>query len=166
VSAARPPASPLHRSAQHEGTPVSVPECPRTPETVLRVRRAEHGFAAIAALFILVVLAALGAFMVSVSSSQQITSAQDIQGSRAFWAARAGVEWALGSLSAAPADCPTPPVPFVVEGFTLVVTCTRSAFDEGGATRLIYAISSRATRGGSAGAMAYVERSVSASVEF
>ncbi|MCY7307484.1 MAG: hypothetical protein LH632_15330 [Rhodoferax sp.] len=166
MSVARRPAVASHRGAQFAIAPGSVPECLQEPAALLRVRRAEQGFAAIAALFILVVLAALGAFMVSVSSSQQITSAQDIQGSRAYWAARAGVEWALGSLSVAPAACPTPPVPFVVEGFTLVVSCARSAFDEGGATRLIYAISSRATLGGSPGAIAYVERSVSASVEF
>jgi len=43
----------------------------------------QHGFAAIAAIFLVVVLAALGAFMVTYSNTQQLTSAQDIQGSRA-----------------------------------------------------------------------------------
>lgn len=54
-----------------------------------------RGFAIVSAIFILVVLAALGAFMVSVSTSQQIGSALDVQGVRAYQAARAGIEWGL-----------------------------------------------------------------------
>ena len=139
-----------HRSPQGEATAVNL----------------QRGFAAIAALFILVVLAALGAFMVSISSSQQVTAAQDIQGSRAYWAARAGMEWALGSLAVSPAACPTPPGSFSIEGFSIVMSCSRSTFDEGGVTRLIYTLGSRAFAGGAAGAIGFVERSVSASVEF
>ena len=123
------------------------------------------GFATIAAIFLLVVLAALGAFMVSISSSQQITSAQDIQGSRAYWAAHAGIEWALGSLAASPGACPIPPAPFTVDGFTLVLSCSSGSFDEAGATRVIYSITSRASAGASPGGIAYVERSLSASME-
>lgn len=126
----------------------------------------QGGFATIVALFLLVVLAALGAFMVSMSSSQQVGSAQDIQGTRAYWAAKAGLEWAVGSLTAAPGACPTAPAPFTVEGFTVSVTCARNAFDENGATRVVYTLGSRASAGGAAGSMGYVERSVSAAVEF
>ena len=126
----------------------------------------QRGFAAIAALFVLVVLAALGAFMVSISSSQQITAAQDVQGSRAYWAARAGLEWALGSLAASPAACPTAPGGFSIEGFSILMSCTRATFDESGVTRVIYTLGSRASIGSAAGAVGFVERSVSASVEF
>ena len=126
----------------------------------------QRGFAAIAALFVLLVLAALGAFMVSISSSQQITAAQDINGSRAYWASRAGLEWALGSLAVAPAACPTTPAGFTIEGFSIAMSCTRSTFDEAGVTRVIYSLGARASSGGAAGAVGFVERSVSASVEF
>ncbi len=126
----------------------------------------QSGFAAIMAVFLLVVLAALGAFMVSISTSQQLTSAQDIQGSRAYWAARAGLEWALGSLAATSTACPTPPSPFTVDGFTLLLSCTPRTFDEGGVTRTIYSVTSIASSGGSAGGGGFVERSLSASVEF
>jgi MSHA biogenesis protein MshP len=142
-----------HRSAQHEGTPVNT------------IRSLVRGFASIAAIFLLVVLAALGAFMVSISSSQQLSAAQDVQGSRAYWAARAGLEWALGSLAATPAACPSPPAPFTVDGFTLALSCTRSAFDEAGAPRVIYALTSKASVGAAPGGIGYIERSVSASVE-
>lgn len=126
----------------------------------------QTGFAAIAAIFLLVVLAALGAFLVTVSSSQQISSAQDVTGSRAYWAARGGLEWALGSLNAVPTVCPTPPVPFTVDGFALTLSCTRSPFDEAGVSRVIYSVQSIASAGGSAGGVGFVERSLSASVEY
>ena len=52
----------------------------------------QGGFAIVSAIFLLVVLAALGAFMLTFSTVQHATSAQDIQGSRAYWAARAGLQ--------------------------------------------------------------------------
>ncbi|MBP6850960.1 MAG: hypothetical protein KA164_05125 [Rhodoferax sp.] len=140
------------------------------PSTVM-----QRGFATIVALFLLVVLAGLGAAMVSLSSSQQIGSALDIQGSRAYWAAKAGIEWALGTLAQTPAPvppavipCPTPPSPFVVDGFTVVVTCAGDAvqFDDNGTQRTVYNLTSRAWAGGAIGGTGYVERSVSAAVEF
>jgi MSHA biogenesis protein MshP len=54
-----------------------------------------HGFAIVTAIFILVVLAALGAFILNVFTNQQIGSALDVQGVRAYQAARAGIEWGL-----------------------------------------------------------------------
>ena len=62
-----------------------------------------RGFAIVSAIFILVVLAGLGAFMVSISSSQHIGSALDVQGVRAYQAARAGIEWGLFQVNATPA---------------------------------------------------------------
>lgn len=54
-----------------------------------------RGFAIPAAIFLLVVLSALGAYMVSVSTTQHTNAALDVQGSRAYQAARAGIEWGL-----------------------------------------------------------------------
>jgi MSHA biogenesis protein MshP len=141
----------------------------------------QRGFAAIAAIFLVVVLAALGAFMVTFSNTQQLTSAQDVQGSRAYWAARAGLEWAIAGVFAtspvAPATtplatCPGPSstpaftAPTVINGFTLTITCTPQAYVEGGVTRTIFQIVSIArTTGGVSGSIGNIERSVSASVE-
>lgn len=55
----------------------------------------QRGFTIVSAIFILVVLAALGAFIVNVSTNQQIGSALDVQGVRAYQAARAGIEWGI-----------------------------------------------------------------------
>ena len=55
----------------------------------------ERGFALVSAIFLLVILVSLAAFLVNISTSQSITSAQDVQGSRAYHAARAGADWGL-----------------------------------------------------------------------
>ncbi|OYQ42123.1 hypothetical protein CHU94_03790 [Rhodoferax sp. TH121] len=125
----------------------------------------QQGFAAVAAVFLVVGLAALGAFMLSFSNTQQLTSAQDVQGSRAYWAARAGLGWGLASLKANPTVCPAPnPRNFVLDGFTVEVNCTSSVYSDAGVNNVpIYRVVSRASQGAGAAA---VERSVSASVEF
>ena len=66
------------------------------------------GFALPSAIFLLVVLSALGAFLLTFSSGQQMSSAADINGSRAYWAARAGIEWGAAKIKAAGA-CPASP---------------------------------------------------------
>lgn len=94
-----------------------------------------RGFAILSAIFILVVLAALGAFILSISSNQQIGSALDVQGVRAYQAARAGIEWGLfrqlQSGDACPAADFVPAAPSLA-GFTVSVTCAATA-DPGGA---------------------------------
>ena len=62
-----------------------------------------------AAIFLLVILAALGAFILNVSSSQQLGMALDIKGERAWQAANAGMEWVRYKISANPSS-PTCPV--------------------------------------------------------
>ncbi len=130
-----------------------------------RLYAIQRGFAAITAVFLLVVLAALGAFMLTFSNTQQLTSAQDVQGSRAYWAARAGLEWGVSRVIASSAACPAPPAPFVIEGFTIVIDCTRQTYSESGGTVTIFRLGATASQGGAVGSLAYVERSVSASVE-
>lgn len=90
------------------------------------------GFSLLTAIFLLVVLAGLGAAMVAVSTSQQTGSALDMQGARAYQAARAGVEWGLfqklrsnscvstGTTFALPAAS-------TLAAFTVTVTCTETA---------------------------------------
>ena len=125
----------------------------------------QRGFAAVAAVFLVVGLAALGAFMVSFSNTQHLSSAQDLQGSRAYWAARAGLGWGLASLTVDTTACPSPnPRIFVLDGFTVEVNCTPSVYSDAGVNNVvIYRLASRASQGTGVWA---VERSVAASVEF
>src|SRR6218665_3298225 len=89
-----------------------------------------RGFAAVAAIFLVVVLAALGAFMLTFSNTQQLTSAQDIQGTRADWAARAGLEWGINKTATVTNACPSAASGSLglVEGFNVVVGCTLSTY--------------------------------------
>ncbi len=136
----------------------------------------QHGFSMIAAIFLLVVLAALGAFMLTFSNIQHLTSAQDVQGSRAYWAARAGLEWAIAGVVATtvptppavlplPATCPATAPPASVNGFTLVITCTPQSYTEAGATINIFQLTSSASTTGGVGSIGFIERSLSASME-
>jgi MSHA biogenesis protein MshP len=133
--------------------------------------RSQGGFAAIAAIFLVVILAALGGFMLTFSNTQQLTSARDVQGSRAYWAARAGLEWAVVALPAAPALCTKPVAapPTPIEGFTIAINCSRSIYADTGAASgvaptTIFQMTVTASTG-TVGSIAYADRSVTASVE-
>ncbi|APW41280.1 hypothetical protein [Rhodoferax saidenbachensis] len=134
---------------------------------------AQGGFAAIAAIFLVVVLAALGGFMLSFSNTQQISSAQDVRGSRAYWAARAGLEWAVVAIppasTASPDACTVTNPPGTIDGFTITVACTKVTYAETGVTSgvsptAIVRITVTASTG-TVGSIAYIDRSVTASVE-
>jgi MSHA biogenesis protein MshP len=96
----------------------------------------QRGFTLVSAIFVLVVLAVLGAAIVIVSTTQQVGSALDVQGSRVYQAARAGVEWGVykrtrggacaGSTSFTFATAPT------LSGVTVTVTCTAHTDGSGG----------------------------------
>ena len=126
-----------------------------------RIQQTQQGFAAIAAIFLVVVLAALGAFMVTFSNTQQLTSAQDVQGSRAYWAARAGLEWGIASV---PATCLASKT-LTVDAFTVRITCALQTYPEAGATVNIFRFTSVASSAGAVGSVGYIERSLSASLE-
>jgi len=128
------------------------------------LRPDQHGFAAIAAIFLLVVLAAMGAFMLTFSNTQQLTSAQDVQGTRAYWAARGGLEWGIASAIGATA-CPASPTSLALDGFTVSVTCASQVYVEGGSNRTILRLTAIALQGAAAGTTGYIERSVSATIE-
>lgn len=112
----------------------------------LRTRGKSRGFSIVAAIFLLVVLAGLGAAIVIVSTTQQIGSALDVQGARAYQAARAGIEWGaykrLRSSSCAPSTSFTFPTAPTLAGMTVTVTCTSYADGSGGPT--VYEIQSTA----------------------
>ena len=71
--------------------------------------RSIAGFALPSAIFLLVILSALGAFILNVSSGQQLGMALDIRGERAWQAANAGMEWVRYRLAKSAADNPSNP---------------------------------------------------------
>jgi MSHA biogenesis protein MshP len=127
----------------------------------------QQGFAIISAVFLIVILALLGAMMVSMSTSQQVGSARDLFGSRAYFAAKAGIEWgAYQVLQAGSCDASTtlPPLSGSATNFSVTVTCTRTGpFDEAGSSVNVYQLVSTATTG-TPGAADYAERQMQAVV--
>jgi MSHA biogenesis protein MshP len=129
------------------------------------------GFVLPSAIFLLVVLAALGAYLVSIGTTQQQTLVQDVEGTRAYWAARAAAEYGL-ALALSPEDtggptvfaaCPTGVPGGALEGFSITLTCERSPavghHVEAGVHLVVYTISATASRG-TPGGFGYVERQV------
>jgi MSHA biogenesis protein MshP len=96
----------------------------------------QRGFGAIAAIVVLVMLAVLAAAIVSISTTQQITSAQDVMSARAWQAARAGNEWGLyQALKGSWTNCTTgvnQPLDLTADtGFHVNVYCDSWVFNEG-----------------------------------
>ncbi|WP_229496158.1 agglutinin biogenesis protein MshP [Massilia polaris] len=90
-----------------------------------------RGVGLVTAIFLLVVIATLAVAMVTVFTTQQTSSALDIQGARAYQAARAGLEWGIfkqarqGTCDAESSfsmDGATS-----LRGFTVTVRCVRAA---------------------------------------
>lgn len=120
--------------------------------------RDERGFALVAAIFIVVILALLGIMMVTIGSMQRATSSTATQGTRAYYAARAGIEWGtfqsvsqFGPLNCAAASGTlTLSVPGL-SGFTVVVQCTQLPsgvmHQEHNAPYNVYSLTSTATSG-------------------
>ena len=125
-----------------------------------------QGFLLPAAIFILVILAGLGAYALNITSLQQSSSTQDVQGIRAYQTALAGVDWAayqvLAPGTATLANCPASLATYTQNGIKITITCTRypDYFEQGtDHTIAMYDVTSTASIGTS-GTVGYVERQV------
>lgn len=110
----------------------------------IRPRRSA-GVGLVTAVFLLVVLSGLAVALVSLFTSQQVSSSLDEQGARAYQAARAGAEWALFQQSVAK-KCPASPTTFALAGntslasFTVTVTCAQKDVGSGAQSPPVYII--------------------------
>ena len=138
-----------------------------------------RGFSLVSAIFLLVVLSALGAYMVIFAGQQQTTIQSDVMGVRAYYAARAGADWAIYRAldpdnTIAPgapptfAGCPSGTINTMggsLSPFTVVVGCNLSAlYDEAGRSIQVYEITATACNDSSCPAGSppngYVERRI------
>jgi MSHA biogenesis protein MshP len=151
--------------------------------------RRERGFSIVTALFLLVVLSLLGAFIVSVTGLQQSSQQLDVQGVRAYQAARAGIEWGawqvldpnndLPGVGGDPNNLPPCPGPTTnlsslaqsLSPFIVTVTCSANTTTEGNRNVAAYLIIATACNQPSAGACpnaspasGYVERQLQATL--
>lgn len=136
---------------------------PRMNSSVKNFRlRTAQGFSLISAIFLLVVMTGLGAVMLTFTSVQQATSTQDLQGTRAYQAARAGIEFGLYQVlspsgNAACGGSATPTWGGTLAGFQTNVSYACDPFTEGGSSVTVFTITSTASQG-AVGSASRVER--------
>jgi MSHA biogenesis protein MshP len=99
-------------------------------------RRFQRGFAIVSAIFLLVVLAALGGFIATVSTTQHVGSAQDVQGDRVYYAARAGIEWGLFQALKSSSCVASSSFVYSAGNISVTVDCNATLPDEAGAGSL------------------------------
>lgn len=142
------------------------------------IRKLQRGFSLVTAIFLLVVLSALGAMMMTFFTAQQQSSALDVMGTRAYQAARAGIEWgafqviqsgvAGGAFAAGclpgPSTSTAPAMGGTLAQFNVSVTCTAASSVEAGATLTVYNLTAMATAGGAPGQPDYVERVINVTI--
>jgi MSHA biogenesis protein MshP len=121
--------------------------------------RTTGGFALMAAIFILVVLSAIAMYLLTVSTGQVAAITQDEQATRAYQAARAGVEWGAFQILRNPSGtfaattCPaggSTPLPGSLgtlgapggATFSATVSCSRTVDSEAGSALRIYVLTS------------------------
>lgn len=135
------------------------------------MKKYQRGFALVSAIFLLVVIAALGTFAVTISTTQQQSSAMDVLGSRAYQAAKAGIEWSIYQIthSAVGATCatlvqPTMPVGTQLSAFVVAVDCTSTGpYTDGAASFSVYRLTATATTG-VVGSPGYFERQLQVTI--
>ena len=147
--------------------------------TQLRRKGRQAGFVLVLAVFMLVMLASIAAYLLTISTLQVQTAAQDELGARAYQSARVGIEWGTYQILRAPAQpfatactagsgTQTIALTGQLAGFSVAVACQAGASQtEGADSYRAYAISSTACNQaacpGVAGAT-YVERQLKISL--
>ncbi len=164
-----------------------IPE-PGTRNPELGTRNSERGLSLVTAIFLMVVLALLGGFMLSVTAIQQSSMQFDVQGVRAYQAARAGIEWGAFQVldpnntvntTCSPLNWPVTCVASTnltslaesLSPFTVTVTCAATSATEGNRELRVYQLVATACNQPSAGACpnasptkGYVERQLQATL--
>lgn len=135
------------------------------PEWTRHPVRQQRGYSLVPALFLLIVLAGLGTVAVRLNAVQSQTVVLGMQSSRAYAAAKSGVEWAAyralsgtgcaaGSVTLSEAG---------LAGFVVDTNCSVTTHTEGSGTVRVYAIDAFA-RFGVYGSPDYVSRRLRATV--
>jgi len=110
--------------------------------------RRRRGFALMLAVFLIVTLAAIGAYVLTISTGQMAAASQDEQATRAYQAARAGIERGIYQVLIS-SNCAVPPsIPFTrpgLSGFYAELTCLQVGITEteGTASVKVYRITSK-----------------------
>jgi MSHA biogenesis protein MshP len=125
----------------------------RTERRGFRPPVVQKGFALVAGIFLITILFLLSAYMVGVRVRQDSAFVLDALSTRAYAAARAGVEWGAykSLIDGTCAASTTVSFSGTLAGFVATVACSRSAFNEAGATINVDTIVANACNQPSAG---------------
>ena len=120
----------------------------------------QQGITLIGAIFVLVIVSLLGQYLVTIAGVQRQTSILALQSARAYQAANAGIEWAIGNaIFCSSAN-------FTINKFRVLVTSTldlNSPYNENGNETSICLIESTAQYG-DYGQIDYVSRQLEATI--
>ena len=128
-------------------------------------RKAQFGFSLVPALFLLVVLAAIGIVAVRLTGVQQQTVVLAMQSSRAYAAARSGIDWSAyqALINGSCAGVTLTLTEVGLAGFSVDTSCNSTTHTEGPNTVRVYAIDAFAWSG-SYGTPDYVSRRIRSTV--
>jgi MSHA biogenesis protein MshP len=129
-----------------------------------------RGFAIVSAIVLVVALALLGLYMVTVSGVGGATVNQSLLAARAYYGARAGLEWGIhravsppaGSGLCAASSSFTPSGSGLID-MQVAVTCSTISYTVAGDTYYVYFLTSTG-RYGTSGTADYAERKLEATV--
>lgn len=126
-----------------------------------------QGFSLVSTIFILIILGLASSYIVSLSAVARETSIRSIQGERAFFSARSGIEWAVREIVLDSTQCPSNTTLTLsqggLNGFQATVSCTATLYTEGSSSYNIFDIVSVAEFG-TFGDSDYVSRRLSAKI--
>lgn len=131
----------------------------------------QRGFAIVSAVFLIAVFAVVGAYMLTLSSVEHSTVDRALLNARAYFAARAGLEWGVHQAVSHPTlgsgSC-SPTASFTLTGGSFVaanasVECSVTTHSGGSSTYYVYYLKSTGSYG-TAGTLDYVERKMEATV--
>ena len=113
----------------------------------------QHGISIVLVLFLLVVVSGLVVSISQLSSTQNINSAYSARGAQAYFAARAGLDYAIARINAGTACGGIGG--FTLDGYAISIGCTEvpagpATYDEGNTASPynIFVLNVRASRGG------------------
>lgn len=136
-----------------------IPPNPPFSKWGIGQRSAQGGFTLVSAIFIVVILSLIGTYIVSISALTGSSSSLALQGVKAYFAAKSGLEWGIYKVAPSavsgglpPYNCPATPTTLTfsqggLAGFTAVVSCVQGSFTESGVTYNTFQISSTGSFG-------------------
>lgn len=108
-------------------------------------KQTQRGFSLVTAIFLLAVIAGLGLAVTLMSGTQHVSFVQDIQGVKAHFAARSGVEYGVAKVineGWCGTDSQT------IDGFSVAVNCSASGpISEAASSYQVYTLVARASQG-------------------